>query len=181
MNTIIFLIMRRMRIPLLVLLSVYGMAIIGMTLIPGVDDQGNFWRMSFFHAYYFASYMGTTIGFGEIPYAFSDAQRMWVTISLYMTVIAWFYAIGTLLSLVQDDALKQAIVENNFTRMINNIHEPFYLICGYGDSGRALVSALEERWMRSVVIEQTQEHINILIMESMLVVHIEISLLPTMR
>ncbi|EDN72393.1 TrkA-N [Beggiatoa sp. SS] len=67
MNTVFYLIMRRMRIPLLVLLTVYTVAIIGMTLMPGIDDQGNPWRMNFFEAYYFVSYMGTTIGFGELP------------------------------------------------------------------------------------------------------------------
>ncbi len=166
MNTILFLIMRRMRVPLLVLLIVYAMAIVGMTLIPGVDDQGHLWYMNFFHAYYFVSYMGTTIGFGEIPYPFSEAQRMWVILSLYMTVIAWIYAIGALLSLIQDDALRRMMTENRFARMVNNIHEPFYLICGYGDTGSALVSSLEERFMRSVVIEIKQERINILMMEN---------------
>ncbi|MDM8562040.1 NAD-binding protein, partial [Candidatus Marithioploca araucensis] len=166
MNTILFLIMRRMRLPLLVLLIVYTVAIVGMTLIPGVDDQGNLWYMDFFHAYYFVSYMGTTIGFGEIPYPFSEAQRMWVILSLYMTVIAWIYAIGALLSLIQDDALRHVMIENRFAWMVKNIHEPFYLICGYGDTGSALVSSLEERFMRSVVIEIKQERINILMMEN---------------
>ena len=41
MSNIAFLIMRRMRTPLLVLLSVYTLAIVGMTLVPGQDDQGN--------------------------------------------------------------------------------------------------------------------------------------------
>jgi voltage-gated potassium channel len=166
MNTITCLIMRRMRVPLLVLLTVYMVAIIGMTLMPGVDDQGNPWRMNFFEAYYFVSYMGTTIGFGELPYPFSSIQRMWVTLSLYMTVIAWIYAIGSLLALVQNEALRNAIVESRFIRTVSNIHEPFYLICGYGDTGSALVSALEERLMRSVVIEIKPERINMLILEN---------------
>ena len=130
MNTVIFLIMRRMRVPLLVLLTVYTLAIVGMTLMPGVDDQGRPWRMNFFEAHYFVSYMGTTIGFGELPYAFSNLQRMWVIVSLYMTVIAWIYAIGALLALLQDKALRNAIVESRFARAVDNIHEPFYLICG---------------------------------------------------
>ncbi|MEN8217014.1 MAG: NAD(P)-binding protein [Pseudomonadota bacterium] len=166
MNTIIFLIMRRMRVPLLVLLTVYTVTVVGMTLIEGVDDQGRLWRMDFFHAFYFVSFMGTTIGFGEIPYPFSDAQRMWVTLSLYMTVVAWIYAIGTLLSLLQDEALRRTMIENRFVRTVGNIHESFYLICGYGDTGRALVSALEERLMRLVVIEKEQERINVLTMEN---------------
>ncbi len=166
MNTIVFLVMRRMRIPLLVLLTVYAIAVVGMTLIPGVDDKGLPWRMDFFHAFYFVSFTGTTIGFGEIPYEFSAAQRMWVTVSLYMTVIAWFYAIGTLLTLVQDEALRRTVIESRFTRAVSNIHEPFYLICGYGDTGQALVRSLEKRFMRSVVIEIRQARIDILAIEN---------------
>ena len=37
--------------------------------------------MGFFDAFYFMSYTATTIGFGELPQAFNDAQRMWVTLS----------------------------------------------------------------------------------------------------
>ncbi|MEK7990439.1 MAG: NAD-binding protein [Thiotrichaceae bacterium] len=166
MNSIVFLIMRRMRLPLMVLLIVYTLAIVGMTLMPGEDDQGNLWYMDFFHAFYFVSYMATTIGFGEIPYAFSGAQRIWATFSLYLTVVAWIYAIGTLLSLAQDEALKQTVIERRFSQTVSNIHEAFYLICGYGDTGRALVSSLEERFLRAVVIEQSQDRINGLIMEN---------------
>jgi voltage-gated potassium channel len=166
MNTVIFLVMRRMRLPLLVLLTVYTVAIVGITLIPGVDDKGNTWYMDFVHAFYFVSFMGTTIGFGEIPYEFSVAQRMWVTVSLYMTVVAWIYAIGTLLTLIQDEALQRIVTEKRFARAANYIHEPFYLVCGYGDTGHALVSALEKRFMRSVVIEIRQERIDVLTMEN---------------
>ena len=52
------------------------------------------------------SYTATTIGFGEIPYPFTYNQRMWVTISIYLTVIGWAYAIGSLLALLQDRAFR---------------------------------------------------------------------------
>ena len=101
MENIVFLILRRMRPPLLTLLIVYAIAVFGLTLIPGRDPDGNVWYMSIFHAFYFISYTGTTIGFGEMPHAFSDAQRMWVSLSLYAAVISWIYAFGTILALVQ--------------------------------------------------------------------------------
>ena len=37
-------------------------------------------RLGFFDAFYFMSYTATTIGFGELPQPFTDAQRMWVII-----------------------------------------------------------------------------------------------------
>lgn len=151
-----------MRQPLLILFSAYSIAGIGMTLITDINQES----MSFFHAFYFVSYMGTTIGFGEIPHEFTDAQRMWVTISLYMTVIAWFYAIGSLINLLQDEALQNVLTENSFTNNVKKIKESFYIVCGYGDTGSALVSALEEHSVGTVVIESNQDRINHLILEN---------------
>lgn len=153
MENIVFLILRRMRPPLLTLLVVYAVSVLGLTLIPGVDADGRPWRMSIFHAFYFVSYMATTIGFGEIPYAFTDAQRMWVSLSLYASVIAWIYAFGTILSLVQDRTFQEAIAEHRFARRIRRMREPFHLVCGYGETGTALVQALTQRGQHAVVID----------------------------
>lgn len=160
MNQVIFLILRRMRAPLVVLIVAYAVSILGMVLIPGTDPQGNPWRMDFFHAFYFVSYMATTIGFGELPYAFNDAQRMWTVVSVYLTVVAWLYAIGKILSLVQDPTFKQAVVEQSFTRGVSHMRDPFFIICGYGDTGSLLVRALAQRNMRTVVIDTNPERIN---------------------
>ena len=48
------------------------------------------------------SYTATTIGFGELPWPFTADQRLWVTFSIYLSVIGWAYAIGSLLTLLQD-------------------------------------------------------------------------------
>ena len=134
MSGIFYLLLRRLRMPLLVLISVYSISILGFVLIPGQDDQGNVWQMSFFHAFYFVSFMGSTIGFGEIPYAFTDAQRFWAIVAIYGTVISWLYGIGTMLAIIQDNAFQRLLVESQFKRRVKNIAEPFYLICGYGDT-----------------------------------------------
>ena len=160
MNQVIFLILRRMRAPLVVLIVAYAVSILGMVLIPGTDAEGNPWRMDFFHSFYFVSYMATTIGFGELPYAFNEAQRMWTVVAVYLTVISWLYAIGKILSLIQDPAFKQAVVENSFARGVSHIREPFYIICGYGDTGSLLVKAMAQRNMRTVVVDLNPERIN---------------------
>lgn len=167
MNKVIFIFLRRMRVPLIVLIIAYAVSILGMVLIPGIDAEGNPWRMDFFHAFYFVSYMATTIGFGELPFAFSDAQRMWTVVSIYLTVIAWLYAIGKILSLIQDPAFKQAVVEQSFARGMRHMREPFFIICGYGDTGSLLVRAMAQRGMRTVVIDNNPERINELELEDM--------------
>jgi len=154
MDNIIFLILRRMRRPLLTLVMVYAVSILGLVLIPGQDDQGNPWHMDFFHAFYFISFMSTTIGFGEIPYEFTDAQRAWVTFSIYMTVVAWLYGIGNILSLLQDRAFQQAIRERRFAQRIKHLRDPFFLLCGYGETGRELTRALTDRGQHVVVVDR---------------------------
>lgn len=160
MNQVIWLVLRRMRLPLLVLLAVYSISVIGMVLVPGVEENGLPTHMGFFHAIYFVSYTSTTIGFGEIPVAFSDAQRMWAMACIYLSVIGWIYSIGAILALVQDPAFRQAMVERRFARSVRNIKEPFYLLCGYGEAGAALVQALTNYNIRMVAIDKDQDRIN---------------------
>lgn len=152
-SSAILLMFRRMRAPLIVLILIYAVSVLGLTLIPGADANGKPWQMGFFHAFYFISYTATTIGFGEIPYAFTDAQRMWVIVSIYLSVIGWAYAIGTLLALVQDRAFQQAITLQRFSYRVRHLHEPFYLVCGYGETGQLLCRAFGDMNRRFVVID----------------------------
>ncbi len=85
-NTTIWLIIRRMRAPFLVIITTFSISILGMVLIPGMDDQGHPYNLSFFDAFYFVSYMASTIGFGEAPYSFTYPQRLWVSFCIYLTV-----------------------------------------------------------------------------------------------
>lgn len=160
LNQIIFLILRRMRAPLLMVIISYAIAMIGFVLIPGVDDHGQPYRYGFFDAFYILSYTATTIGFGEIPYPFTTHQRLWMTFSIYLTVISWFYAIGAIIALLQESALKLAFKNALFQRDVRNLMEPFYLICGYGETGGELVRALDKNELRVVVLEISPERIN---------------------
>jgi Trk K+ transport system NAD-binding subunit len=157
---VIYLLFRRLRTPLIVLISVYSLSILGFVLIPGQDDQGNVWHMSFFHAFYFVSFMGSTIGFGEIPYEFTDAQRFWTLIAIYGTVISWLYGIGTMLGIIQDPAFRRLMTESSFARRVKNLTEPFYVICGYGDTGLLLARGLSDEGIQVVVLDIKPDVIN---------------------
>lgn len=162
MTLVTALVLRRMRVPLLVLIAAYAVSILGLVLMPGADDQGRPWRMGFFEAFYFVSYMATTIGFGEIPHQFSSAQRLWTTGSIYLTVVAWFFALGNILTLVQDAGFRHALTESRFARSVRRLRDPFYLVCGYGDTGSLLVRALSERGLQTVVLDIKAERISAL-------------------
>lgn len=161
-TSIIYILLRRLRMPLVVLICAYAISILGMTLIPGVDDHGNPWRMDFFHAFYFVSFMGTTIGFGELPYAFTDAQRAWTLVSIYLTVVSWLYTIGVLLRIFQDPGFRKLVDYASFTRAVRRIRGPFFLVCGYGDTGSLLVHTLTERGLNAVVVDNDSERIETL-------------------
>ena len=165
-NSIVFIILRRMRAPLIVLIAIYAIAVCGLTLIAGVDAAGKpAPPLSFFHAFYFVSYTATTIGFGEIPTAFSDAQRLWVTLAIYLTVIGWSYSIVTLLALLQDKGFQSALITARFARRVRALREPFYLICGCGETGGLVCHALDRLGQRFVVLESREQRVQELDLE----------------
>lgn len=112
----IFILLRRLCKPLI---TVY--AVLGFTLVPGVDPDGRPWTMSFLHAFYFVSFLGTTTGLGEIPYPFSDVQHPWATAAIYGTVVAWLYAIGGLFSVLQDPLSRRISDENSVERAVRRL------------------------------------------------------------
>jgi len=170
MHNLLYLLLRRMRLPLIVVILAYAISMIGLVLIPGVDDQGNTWHMSFFHAFYFVSFMGTTIGFGEIPYPFTDPQRIWTTVAIYLTVISWLYAIGSLFALLKDPAFQRIVAFTKFTREVRAMREPFYLICGMGDAGHLVIRELAAHGIRSIIIDRDDTKIQSLRLEDLPIV-----------
>ena len=157
----VFLVMRRMRTPLIVLIAIFAISVVGLALMPGESPEGE-WHMGLFDAFYVMSYTATTIGYGEIPRAFSDAQRMWVTLSIYMSVIGWAYAIGTLLALLQDSGFKRAMAVQRFARRVARIREPFWLVAGHGQSGEVLGQRLDQLGRRFVVLDLRQPRVDVL-------------------
>ena len=50
---------------ILSLIVIFSVSVIGLTLITGVDPNGQPARISLFESFYFMSYTATTIGFGK--------------------------------------------------------------------------------------------------------------------
>ena len=161
-SRVTYIILRYMRRPIIVLIVVYAASMVGWILIPGVDDQGNAERLSFFHAFYFLTYTVTTTGFGELPYAFTEAQRMWGIVSLYAGVIAWFYALGSIVGLVQNPDFQRSVAERRFAKSVARLSEPFHIICGFGNTGALLSRGLSDAGMTVIVVEINLERIKTL-------------------
>jgi len=152
-NSALLLTLRRLRWPLVMLVGVYAVGITGLVLIPGVDEAGNPAPMGFFHAFYFMSYTASTIGFGEIPGTFTDLQRLWVVLIIYLSVVAWAFVVGTALTLVQDRGFRQALTVERFRRRVRRLYEPFYIVCGYGETGALVCKTLDYWGLRFTVLD----------------------------
>lgn len=163
LSRVSFIVMRDMRRPIMALLLVYSIAILGMTLIPGkMDALGNVQGMSIFHSFYFITYTATTTGFGEIPNAFSEGQRIWAIICLYTSVITWIYAIGAIVRLLQNPFFIHALAEWQFSRNVRRIQTPYFILCGFGDTGSVLARGLSYYGWACVIIDENEERIKAL-------------------
>jgi Trk K+ transport system NAD-binding subunit len=71
------------------------------------------------------------------------------------------YAIGKLFALIQSPLFQSAVTRNTFTRRVMKISEPFYIVCGYGDTGQLIVQALVHQGTQCTVIEKDQARVNV--------------------
>ncbi|MBV5320684.1 MAG: NAD-binding protein [Sulfuricurvum sp.] len=152
-----------MRTPLIVLNLAHSIPVILLTLVPGVDGSGKTVYLSFFDAMYIVGYTATTIGFGEIPYPFSYPQRMVVLLTIYASVPAWIYALGSIIALFQEKTFTTAMKMNNFRRRVHHLGQDFIIICGYTDAGKLLIDKLnKDNLYRIIVIDKSIEKIEAL-------------------
>ncbi|MDG4603256.1 MAG: NAD-binding protein [Defluviicoccus sp.] len=155
-----FIVLRFMRGPLLVLTAVYAVSMLGWAMIPGaVTDDGTEPPLSLFHAFYFLAYTATTTGFGELPHPFTEAQRMWATASLYAGVIAWLYAIGAIVRLVQNPHFQNVLAERRFTGAVLRLPGSFVIVCGFGNTGSLLTRGLSDAGIDTVILDRDPDRI----------------------
>jgi voltage-gated potassium channel len=154
MNNVSYLFLRRMRVPLVLVIILYTVSVFGLAVVPGVDDAGHPTEgMGLFNAFYVISYTATTIGFGELPHPYSGPQRMWMIVSIYLTVAGWSYAVATVVGLLQEPAFQNALRRGRYARKIRRLREPFYIVCGVGETGTLVCQGLDRLGMRFVVVD----------------------------
>lgn len=159
LDRVTMVVLRHMRKPVFALIIVYAIGISVMALIPATGVDGSPEKMSLFHAFYFFTYTATTTGFGEIPHAFNDVQRLWAVFCLYMGAIAWLYAIGSIIGLVQNPHFTRAVNEHSFARRVRRLSDPFVIVCGFGDTGSLLARGLSDHHLRATVLDRDPERI----------------------
>lgn len=165
-NSALWIVLHRMRAPLLVLIATYTVSIVGFLLIDGIDSQGNVYYMNIFDAFYIVTYTATTIGFGEIPYPFTYGQRIWMSMIVYATVMSWFYSLGSIIALFQDKLLLAQLAESRFSKQIKNINQSFLIVLGYNYTTSEIIKKANKEGVRTVVIEKDAHKINELNLEN---------------
>jgi len=165
-NSALWIVLHRMRAPLLVLIITYSIAIVGLVVIDGLDNEGNVYHMSLFDAFYIVTYTATTIGFGEIPYTFTPAQRIWMSMIVYATVMGWFYSLGTLITLLQDKLLITQLAQNRFEKYVKKLNQHFLIVLGYNYTSSEIIKKAISSGVRVVVIERDEKKVNELNLEN---------------
>lgn len=155
-----WLVLLELRAPLITLIVAYAISCFGLVLIPGETDTGEPYHLSFLQAFYILSYTATTIGFGEIPYAFTDTQRMWMMVVIYSTVIAWLYAIGSVLTVFTDPEFRKLRRHQKTVSRVRSNRSSFWIVCGYGGAGSQLVRFLDTTGMRCVVVDSEKARVD---------------------
>jgi len=160
-----WIILQRLRTPLIVIVVSYAIAILGMVLIPGLDDKGDVYHLSFFDAFYFISYTASTIGFGETPYDFTYPQRLWVVICIYLTAIGWFYTISAVISIISDKTLKKEMIKGRFRKQVQNLKSNFIIILGYNRVNSEIIKRLRKANIEVVLVDHNADIINLFQLE----------------
>ncbi len=164
-NNAIWIILQKLRTPLLVIIVTYSIAMLGMVLIPGMDDNGKVYHLTFFDAFYFVSYMASTIGFGEAPYTFTYTQRLWVSLCIYITVVGWFYGIGALVSAVTDKTLKFEMMRNKFRKQVQSLSNDFIIVLGYTYVNAEIIKRFHSVNIEAVLIDEDEDKISHFLLE----------------
>ena len=60
-----------------------------------------------------------------------------MSLSIFLLVISWAYAIAVFFALVQSNTFQDAVATQQFRRQVRHLVEPFIIVAGYGDAGRS--------------------------------------------
>ena len=162
----IFLVLRRMRAPLIVLIVIFAVSTLGLTLIPGQDAAGPA----------VADGLLRRLLRDELHGLDDRLRRDPVPVHLQPAHVGHDLDLPHRRRLglrdrvaagaVQERSFRQALALQHFTRKVGRLREPFLLIIGYGRTGELLGRSLDALGRRFVVIDRDDDRIDDLYLDS---------------
>ena len=130
-----------------------------MSLLPGVDNAGNIYYLSFFESFYFTLITATTIGFGELPYDFTIAQRWWTIHVIIFTVMSWFFVLTRIVSIFRDEIIIKSLERQKLIRKITKNKKEIIIIHGINSLTKMILSKINSNSL-ILIIEIDKNKIN---------------------
>jgi len=72
---------------------------------------------------------------------------------IILSVVGWAYTLASVLALGRDRSFRLAVTMTLFRRAVRALREPFYVVCGYGETGSLVCRGLEQIGLRFVVLD----------------------------
>ncbi len=152
----------RMRPFARLLLAAYIVGTLAFWIIPGRLPTGESFNMGLVDALYMAAITATTIGFGEIPFPFTAAQRGFTMVYAHLVVLCWLLFAGGFIATIQSRSFQRAFMGWRFRRQVASLREPFCVVVGYGQTGVRTVDYLTDYGIACVVIDKNPARIELL-------------------
>jgi voltage-gated potassium channel len=111
----------------------------------------------------------TTVGYGEV-HPLSAVGRIFTALLIFLGVGLLAYSASVLGAFFLDGTFAYYLRRRRLNKAIGNL-ENHCIVCGYGRTGRRVVSILQERGVPFVVIEVNEEKVNELLEEGIGAVH----------
>ena len=145
--------------PLIFIILTFAIAVLVLSLLPGVDNAGNIYYLSFFESFYFTLITATTIGFGELPYDFTIAQRWWTIHVIIFTVMSWFFVLTRIVSIFRDEILIKSLERQKLIRKITKNKKEIIIIHGINSLTKMILSKINSNSL-ILIIEIDKNKIN---------------------
>lgn len=155
-KSLFYIIISKLRKPIIALIVIYSVGILGMKIIPGTDNLGQEYMLSFFDAFYIVSYTSTTIGFGESPYPWNENQKMFMLIFIYSSVICWIWAINSIITILRDKEISKVREEYKTEAKIKRVYKKFYIIAGIDETGHEVAKILTRHGFTVIAIDRDE-------------------------
>ena len=147
---------------------IFIVTLVSITLVGGTAGFMLIEHAGLFDAFYFTLTTITTVGYGEI-FKLSQAGRIFNSFLIFFGVISLLLAVGAMTQTVIELELNQFFGRRRVKNMIDKLKD-HYIVCGFGRVGRGAAAELVRAGVPFVVIDKSEDKVELAIRLGMLAV-----------